>query len=316
MRHLRDSCQVDIRGSYQKKQLISYGYYHGYKGYRFVKKSSQRISYSKFKEVVAVIEYDNRLKAALYQPLMFMETAIKNVVCNETLTGMGVCTFDGVYVEKMNDNPLDRKLRAKRLRLRNALYSHISDRYRREEHMDNQMVRHFYDRGDDVPLWVVFEFMYLSDLANFFDCLNGETKSCILETISLRDKALDTSCRLLSDMLYTMKGMRNAVAHNNIIFDARVKDRTISKILKKWIERETGIQNISLNSVIDYIIILCSLLKRIDFSNERMVSLVSAYKLATEKLRQEVTDTIYKEIIQQNVERKLQALEIYIHAKS
>ena len=32
MRHLRNDCNVQISGSKQKKQLISYGYYHGYKG--------------------------------------------------------------------------------------------------------------------------------------------------------------------------------------------------------------------------------------------------------------------------------------------
>ena len=59
MRHLRNNCNIQITGSYQKQQLISYGYYHGYKGYRFAKNSSNRIPYTDFSEVVAVIEYDN-----------------------------------------------------------------------------------------------------------------------------------------------------------------------------------------------------------------------------------------------------------------
>lgn len=37
MKHLRNECNIEIHGSKQKKQLISYGYYHGYKGYRFLK---------------------------------------------------------------------------------------------------------------------------------------------------------------------------------------------------------------------------------------------------------------------------------------
>lgn len=35
MRHLRDS-GVMISGSAQKRQLINTGYFHGYKGYRFL----------------------------------------------------------------------------------------------------------------------------------------------------------------------------------------------------------------------------------------------------------------------------------------
>lgn len=40
MKHLRNECNIEIHGSKQKKQLISYGYYHGYKGYRFLKRKA------------------------------------------------------------------------------------------------------------------------------------------------------------------------------------------------------------------------------------------------------------------------------------
>lgn len=36
MKHLRDDCDINICGSKEKKQLMQYGYYHGYKGYRFL----------------------------------------------------------------------------------------------------------------------------------------------------------------------------------------------------------------------------------------------------------------------------------------
>ena len=315
MRHLREHCNVQIHGSYQKKQLICYGYYHGYKGYRFVKKSTNRIPYTKFEEVVSVIEYDNQLKAALYTPLMFMEMSIKNMICNESLSDMTEETFEAVYRDRMNDRPADRKLRSRRLKLRNTIYAHISNRYRDEEQMDNQMVRHFYDRGSDVPMWVIFEFMYVSDLAAFFDCLNRDVKFDILNQLHMRDEGIDTNGRLLSDILYTLKALRNAVAHNNIIFDARFKDRKISNILKGWIEKETQMQNMSLNSVADYIVVLCVLLKKIDFSMDRAMELIEAYKKATYHLQEQVPDSITEMIIQKNIAKKIQALEVYLYRK-
>ena len=116
MRHLRDDCGIQINGSYQKQQLISYGYYHGYKGYRFIKTNHNRIPYTDFSEVVAVIEYDNNLKAALYSHLMFIETAIKNIVCNESVKDLKIGTFEHVYKERMCDNVSNTKLQSKRLR--------------------------------------------------------------------------------------------------------------------------------------------------------------------------------------------------------
>lgn len=192
MRHLRNDCHIQINGSYQKQQLISYGYYHGYKGYRFVKNSQNRIPYSDFSEVVAVIEYDNNLKASLYSDLMFIETAIKNIVCNESVKGLKLGTFEHIYKERMRDNTSNTKLQSKRLKLRNSVYSKLSTRYHDEEDKDNQMVRHFYGRGEDAPLWVVFEILYLSDLASFFECLNQTSREGILKQLNMFDSAIDT----------------------------------------------------------------------------------------------------------------------------
>lgn len=97
MRHLRDDCQIQIAGSRQKQELISYGYYHGYKGYRFFQKPNNKIPYTDFSEVIAVIEYDNNLKTAMYPNLMFIETALQNIVCNETVIGLKQSTFDYAF---------------------------------------------------------------------------------------------------------------------------------------------------------------------------------------------------------------------------
>ena len=55
MIHLRDDCNINIGGSKEKLQLTQYGYYHGYKGYRFYKKNTNRIPFNNFSEIVAVI---------------------------------------------------------------------------------------------------------------------------------------------------------------------------------------------------------------------------------------------------------------------
>lgn len=314
MRHLRNHCNIQINGSYQKQQLISYGYYHGYKGYRFVRNSKNQIPFTNFSEVVAIIEYDNNLKAALYPELMFLETAIKNIVCNESVSGLKTASFEHVYQNRMMDNITNTHLQSKRLKLRNTIYSKLSDRYRNEEHNDNQMIRHFFNRGEDAPLWAIFEILYLSDLAAFFECLNKISREKILRQLNMYDIAVDTNCMLLSCILYTLKSLRNSIAHNSIIFDTRFKDRKISTILKRWIEKETSISNITLYSLIDYIIIVCCVLKRIDFSNMRAINLLKKYKTENDLLSNSVQNNIYQSIIQQNITNKISTLEIYLRS--
>ena len=313
MRHLRNECNIDINGSDQKKQLISYGYYHGYKGYRFYRKSTNQIPFTKFNEVVAVIEYDNNLKAALYPELMFIETALKNIVCNASVDGLKYGTFDYIYKERMNDATTNTKLQSNRLKLRNTIYSRISERYNCEEKNENQMVRHFYNRGEDAPLWVIFEVLYLSDLGRFCSCLNERTRIQILKQLNMYNVSVDTDKTLLASIIFTLKPLRNSVAHNNIIFDARFKDRKINAVLKRWVETETGIQNVTLYSLIDYIIILCCVLKRVSFNKYRIKTLLNKYEQETQKLQNNITPEIYNIIIQQNVPEKIQGLREYIN---
>lgn len=115
-------------------------------------------------------------------------------------------------------------------------------------------------------------------------------------------------------MLYTLKALRNSVAHNNIIFDTRFKDRKINTVLKKWVEKETSIQNISLYSLIDYIIIVCCILKRVDFSKTRATNLLEKYRVENHLLASKVTPAIYQSIIQQNVAIKITKLDAYLHS--
>ncbi len=312
MRHLRDKCNIDISGSRQKKQLICYGYYHGYKGYRFFNKDTNRIPYTEFSEVISVIEYDNNLKAILYPVLMFLETSIKNIVCNTSVEGLKDDTFDSVYKKRMSDNPSNTRQQLNRLKLRNAIYSRISTRYKDEEHRDSQMVRHFYDRGRDVPVWGVSEIIYLSDLASYFSCLDFSMREQILREMDMLDVSLDTDRNLLTNILYTLKALRNAISHNNVVFDTRFKDRKVNPVVRKWAEKESGIKNITLYSLIDYIIILCCLLNKIDFSTARVNKLFKEYNEQNTVLKESVSKAIYEMIVPSHVSAKAIELEAYL----
>ena len=136
----------------------------------------------------------------------------------------------------------------------------------------------------------------------------------ILRQLNMLDISIDTNRMLLSSMLYTLKALRNSVAHNNIIFDTRFKDRKINTVLKKWTEKETNIPNITLYSLIDYIIIVCCVLKRIDFSKIRATNLLEKYKEENQRLADRVPTNISQTILQQNVADKILKLETYLQS--
>lgn len=312
MHHLRNDCNLEIHGSLEKQQLMAYGYFHGYKGYRFFQKTSNRIPFKSFEEIMAVIEYDNIIKAILYPNLMFIETAVKNIMCISTIEGLSNSSFDYVLKERMNDNTTNSHVQSDRLKLRNSLYSKISNRYGIEANKDNQMVRHFYDRGEDVPVWVVFELMFLDELGRFFLCLNTNIRKQILDVLNMKDSSSDTNSTVLGDLILTIKALRNAVAHNSIVFDARFKDRDINQVVKHWTERDTGIKNITLHSLSDYFILLYCMLKRLDYSNTRARELILQYKDAETKLQEKVSKEVFESIFSNRAKQKMFDLESLI----
>lgn len=55
---------------------------------------------------------------------------------------------------------------------------------------------------------------------------------------------LDSDGALLCDVIFCLKDLRNAIAHNGTIFDTRFAPREIPNRLKKLIEQNMNIQNI------------------------------------------------------------------------
>ena len=65
MKYLRNTHHINVKSS-QTQALRNMGYYHGFKGYRFVREDTNRINFSSLDEVIALNKYDMQLKSILY----------------------------------------------------------------------------------------------------------------------------------------------------------------------------------------------------------------------------------------------------------
>lgn len=84
MKYLRKKHNINIKSS-QTQALRNIGYYHGFKGYRFIREDTVRINYNSFDEVIALNKYDMQLKTILYPKVMFIENALKSYVIEALL---------------------------------------------------------------------------------------------------------------------------------------------------------------------------------------------------------------------------------------
>lgn len=313
MKHLRDR-GIDIRGGKQKKELLNMGYYHGYKGYRFIKKSTNPIAYTKFEEVVAVYNFDMNMKTIFYPHIMEIETALKNYTI-DTLVSFGDVDLDYTFKNFLDDyksEPVGSKnykqKMGDRLKLRNTIHREINFKY-----PNNEVITHFLHNSDKLPLWAIFEILDMGNFGLFLKCLNNNirTKNCV--NLGLMHGALQQDGRLTQDTIFCLKDLRNAVAHNNVIFDCRFsKGTSATNNLKSYVNVETSVNNVDFTHLVDYFILTILLLKKIGKSKIELKRILRDFREETESLRTKIPISIWNRITGTDLNNKLLILERYI----
>lgn len=313
MRHLRDNKKMNIQGSKDKIELLKMGYYHGYKGYRFIKQKNNPIPLTEFKQLKAIYDFDMNLKSLLYPYIMTIETALKNYTI-DTLVSYGSLDLEYAFKnflldyksETVGSRSYNDKMKD-RLKLRSTIDREISYKYSR-----NNIVTHFLS-GDTMPLWAVFEILDMGGFGLFLKCLNQPIRIENCENLGLTHSSIVNNGELVQDIIFTLKGLRNSVAHNNVIFDCRFAGSTkIRKSVKSYASIELGIQNIDFNFLIDYFMLIVLLLKKLGYSKTELRRIIKQFKEETEHLRSEVPISVWNRINGTDLSMKLSGLNNYI----
>ena len=245
MKHMRDDKHIDINGGTQKRKLRSMGYFHGYKGYRYCNSPSTLFPYTNFNQLQAVYGFDMKLKTIFYSRIMFVETAIKNYSLEVILEEANSSRFADIYASIIDDHKSSpvgsadykRKI-TERMSVRNRVYSNISRDYGK-----NNIINHYYDADKPVPIWAIFEILSLGEFGNLFKCLNLSTRIKISKSVGI-NIGMDADGRLIEKIVFIVKDLRNSVAHNNTIFDARFSNRPITpRHIAKKKRSETDLSN-------------------------------------------------------------------------
>ena len=311
MAYMRNEKCIDINGSVQKRKLRYIGYFHGYKGYRYFYNPSRRITYTNFNEIQAVYDFDMKLKTILYPQVMFLETALKNYTLETILSKTSSNSFNDIYVKLLNDykdhsqNNLKKALN-KRLKLRNSIYNILSYNYGK-----NNIVHHYYENDKSIPIWAIFEMLTLGTFGDFLSCLNKDTRLSISKLIGFK-RNFDSDGRLTEIIVYTIKDLRNSIAHNNIIFDTRFRKNNINLCINRYITAETNINSIDFNSILDYIILIAFIMKTLKCNKKDILSFINQFEDACEKFRKLVPANIYNQIVYTNTRSKLRTLKEYL----
>ena len=317
MRHLRSS-GIAISGSRQKRLLINTGYYHGYKGYRFFKDSNHRLPFSTYDEIYATIQYDTKLKALLYAKIMFIETALKNIAIDAILKKIKSNNiqdmFDEIVLSYKNATPgsneaAKKKIQKNKLNLQSRIQNGISQAYQNE----NPKIAHFYNKGNykSVPIWAVFEILSMGDFGFLLSCLDIDTRYEISKAIGI-NLASDTNRELVYKYVYALKDLRNAIAHNDVIYDTRFRKMDPSTPMIQCLKNEMALPYVNFKTIGDYMILVCYYLKLLQMSKTEIRSFIREFEKMTDEYKNLMRPQITNITIHPDLAAKMNSIKKYI----
>ena len=313
MKYLRNHHQISVKSN-QAQSLRNIGYYHGYKGYRFIRTPNQRIPFSSLDEVIALNKFDMQLKTLIYPNVMFIENALKSYVIEAVLQDSKSENLDVVFNKSITayqsytpGSPQYHNQYAKRMTLKGKINNALLRDYSHQK----QTVNHFFDTDRPIPILAVFESLTLGEFGTFFACSNANVKLKISRILHLPSN-LDSDGKISEYMIYTIKDLRNAVAHNNTVFDTRFQTITINKRLISLLETEVGITGLDFKYIDAYIILITYILRKMGETKTACKQFVSSFIDCTDLLRIQISPNISNPILGTQQHAHLNQLQNFI----
>lgn len=317
MRHLRNN-GIEISGSSQKRLLINTGYFHGYKGYRFFKNTVTKLPFKTYSEIYATIQYDSDLKSLLYSKIMFIETAVKNIALESILVNADSELIQDMYdkvISSYHKAPLNftpeqkKKLQQNKLNLQNSIQANLANAYRK----NNPKITHFYNNAgySGVPVWALFEIMTMGDFGYLLSCLTYDVRDDISKKIGL-NLSSDTNRQLIYQYIYTLKDLRNAIAHNSVVFDTRFRKIYPTPAMKQCLKNEIKLPYVNFKTIGDYIILICYYLKMLKLSKTEIKTFIRSFEKLTDNYKTSVNSAVAAIVIHPDLAARLNILKNYV----
>lgn len=313
LKHLESKHNIKIDNN-QKQNLRNIGYYHGFKGYRFIRSSSNQIAFSNMKEVYTLNKFDLDLKSIFYPRIMFIENALKNYFIESILNDSQSEEMSIVFlrtVTKYQSFQKGSQQYSKEFQKRMNLQMKINSALIRDYQKGNKIEEYYFNNDKPIPVWAVFESLTLGEFGNFFDCTNTHTKVWTSKLLQLPTN-LDSDGEIISFIIYTIRDLRNAIAHNSVVFDTRFQTAKINRRLISLLQIETGISNIDFKYISSYIILVTYLLRKMGVSKKECTAFIHQYLEACKHLYTLLPNNVYFEILGTNNRSIMSQLEIYI----
>lgn len=239
-----------------------------------------------------------KLKSLLYGKMMFIETALKNIALNTIMTEIDSSSVYDMYDKAISSyknapagtrEDIKKKYQNNKLNLQGSIQNAIAAAYRKE----NPKITHFYNNVNynEVPIWAIFEILTMGDFGYLLSCLTIDMREKVSRSIGI-NLSSDTYRELLYKYVYALKDLRNAIAHNDVVYDTRFKKMDPSRPMKQCLILEMGMPYINFKTIGDYIILICYYLKLLKVSKTEIKSFIREFEKITREYEASVNPNV------------------------
>ncbi len=187
--------------------------------------------------------FDIDLKSLVYPKIMFIENALKSYFLESLLSDSQSYDIPSIFKKSLTNYKAyksgSREYKKEYVKLMN-LQVRINTALIRDYNQGKEIENHFFNSDKPIPVWAMFESLTLGEFGIFFTCANKSIRVATSKLLGLPTN-LDGEGNLISFVIYALRDLRNAVAHNGVVFDTRFRNAKINKQLKNLLEHETGI---------------------------------------------------------------------------
>ena len=189
------------------------------------------------------------------------------------------------------------------------IQSNLTKAYR----SDNPKITHFYNNVGyaGVPIWSLFEIMTLGDFGFLLSCLTIDVRNDISQRLGINVSA-DTNRQLVYKYIYTLKDLRNAIAHNSVVFDTRFRNIDPTRAMKRCLEQEIGLPYVNFKSIGDYVILMCYYLKLLGVTKTEIKAFIRDFEKITDEYKASVDPAVSAMVIRPDLTARMAILKNFI----
>lgn len=238
--------------------LTKNNYYYLINGYKdlFLDKNSKIERYidnTKIEEIYALYNFDKKIKINFLRYLLLIENEINTYVAYEFSKSYGHKNY--LIPENFNNSDSKKSLIQKFI---DDVNLEVEYQYKNS----NEMIIHYLYNYKYVPLWVLVRVLSFGKISKFYSLMKSKEQNSISRKYNLRINEFKV-------ILHNLTLIRNVCAHDEKLYDIKMKNRISTTIYHKklGIKNENGNYQFATRDLFSVVIALKMLLEEKDFKS-------------------------------------------------